>query len=236
MRTFSKLIFTAFSFGKDSFLKRLLSGFFALCLIALGNSVFAFESSLGIDLGEKIHWEDGNPYNAHSFTLHFDLSGDNFGIKPFFAFSFSESLLSNMADGVVKYNYAEKGFAETVGVKPYFMFRKTENAASYIGILFSLNFYQESRETSKVTVDGLEWNENYTTGELGFFVGNRWIVSERITVFAECDFSSGLFSKTTTFELDGTAVDNYKSAMFGGGGTTSWRLNITPRVGVSWKL
>jgi len=217
-------------------MKKMLTGLFAFALLALSNSVFAVESAIGIDFGEKIHWNEGNPYNAHAVALDFDVHGENFGIRPFFGFSFSKSQASNVNNSAVTYNYTQKSFVETLGIKPYFMFRKAEKSTSYIGLLLALNFHQTSRETTKVTVDGVDSKLNYTAGEFGLFVGNRWLASERLNIFAECDFSSRFFSKTTTYELGGKSVADYQAAMLGGGGTNSWALYVTPKVGISWKL
>ena len=217
-------------------MKKTLAGIFALFMLIFGNSIFALEKSVGIDLGEKIELQDGTLYNAHSFSVNFDVAWESFGIKPFFAFSFSKSQHSNMPKEVVNYNYQVDSYAEIFGVKHYFIFRKAEKSSSYLGLLFSLNFCQTSRETFKVLIEGTDRKSNYVSGELGFFVGNKWNVNEHITIFAECDFASRLFAKTTTYEIAGESVDDYHSAMLGGGGTNSWMLFITPRLGASWKL
>lgn len=215
-------------------------------LLLLGiQTSFALETSLGIELGEKVHWTDGNPYNAHSVALSFDFEGEKFGFKPFFGFSFSTAESSNMNKNVVTYNYTTKTCVETLGVKPYYIFRKSEKSSSYIGILFALNFHQ-----NKTVKDTSEYNEygnvyeisktdsllNYMTGELGLFIGNKWNASEKLTFFVECDFSSRLFATTTTYEVGGKAVDNYQSSMFGGGGTSSWALYVTPRQGIAYRF
>ena len=209
---------------------------FGAILLLFGVHASFAEKAFGFDIGEKVHWsENGRPYNAHCFAASLDFSGETFGIKPFFSFSFSTINASNMNNSTVTYNYKDTTFVETLGIKPYFIFRKGESSNSYIGLLFALNFNQKELETTKVTANGTDITQNYTTGELGLFVGNKWHASEKCTVFAECDFSSRLFASTSTYELGGKSVENYQSGMFGGGGTSSWSLYVTPRLGIAYR-
>ncbi|MBQ9205236.1 MAG: hypothetical protein IJ158_00805 [Treponema sp.] len=47
--------------------------------------------------------------------------------------------------------------------------------------------------------------------------------------------SSRLFSNTTTYKVGGKSVTNYQGGMLGGGGTSSWQLHITPRLGIAYR-
>lgn len=150
-------------------------------------------------------------------------------------FLFSVTYASNMSNNSVTYNYKDTTSVETLGIKPYYIFRKGESSNSYAGFLCALTFNQKERETTRVTTTAASTEANYTTGELGLFVGNKWHASEKCTIFAECDLSSRLFSNTTTYKVGGKSVTNYQGGMLGGGGTSSWQLHITPRLGIAYR-
>lgn len=224
--------------GKLRFIEKRVRKIFcvALALFSLATyNAFAVEKSFGIELGEKIHCSEGTPYNAHSLAISLDFSGENFGFKPFFGFSFSTIKEAESQSGS-PYNYKTTTAVETLGMKPYFIFKKTERSENYIGILFALNFNQRTVNT-EASSSAEKAAQTYVTGEFGLFVGKRWHATEKMSIFAECDLSSRLFSSTSKYKVNGIAVlSDYQSSMFGGGGTSAWALFVTPRLGMAWKL
>lgn len=217
------------------------TGKLKLALLVFVLSAYAFssacaETTMGISLGENMHWNDGGLYNAHGITIQCDYSAENFGIIPFFTFSFTVNKGSELKDNVVSYNYTLTSFVESIGVKPYYMFRKTENSTSYVGIIFSLGFIQDDCTVTSTPTNVILWKDSYMYSGLGLFLGNRWNVSDKMIIFTECDLASRLFTSCLTYEYSQKEVEHYQNEMFGGGGTRSWSVNITPRLGIAYRL